>query len=112
MRPSKIQITCVFAKSDQNRHWTYFGKSRKQRFFYANNEDSDQTTWMRRFIGVFVGLTCQKVQFLTLRRNWSGLIFKKGVIFGLCIVSAYTCIYVYKSGCGHLLFQAAVGICY
>ena len=34
------------------------------KFLHADNEQSDQTAWMRRLICVFVGRTYLKVQFL------------------------------------------------
>ena len=52
VRPAKIQISlrirAVWSESSQSAFW--IAKDRK--FLHADNEDSDQTTWMRRLIWV------------------------------------------------------------
>ena len=40
-------------------------------FLYADNEDSDQTTRMRKLIWVYVGSTCQKVFFHVVAQVYS-----------------------------------------
>ena len=47
-----------------------FWIDKEAKFHLADNKDSDQTAWMRSLIRVFVGRTCKKVRFLTLRLQY------------------------------------------
>ena len=66
-RRVKIQISLcirtVWSESSLGVFWIV----NDSKFLHADNEDSDQTARMRRLIWVFVGCTCQKVGFRTLR---------------------------------------------
>ena len=68
VRPVKILIRlrmrAVWSESSLGASWIAKGA----KFLHADNEDSDQTARLRRLIWVFVGRTCEKVRFLTLRR--------------------------------------------
>ena len=70
VRPGKIQtrlrIRAVWSEFSLGAFWI----CEYAKFLHADNEDSDQTAWMRSMIWVFVGRTCQKVRVLTLRLNW------------------------------------------
>ena len=44
-----------------------FSIANNAKFLHADNENCDQTAPMRRLIWVFVGRTCQKIHFLSLR---------------------------------------------
>ena len=48
-----------------------FWIAKNTKFLNTDNEDTYQTARMRRLIWVFVGRTCQKVRFLTLRFMFS-----------------------------------------
>ena len=79
-----LSIQCFWAQCLKAYHQTYapsensdqsarsesslgtFWIAKDAKFLHADNEDSDQTAWMRRLIWVFVGRTCQQVRFLTL----------------------------------------------
>ena len=65
--PAKIQtrlrVCAVWSESSPGAFWT----AKDTRSLHAENEDYDQTARVRRLIWVFVGHTCQKIRFLTLR---------------------------------------------
>ena len=67
VRPARIQISlrirAVWSESSLGAFWI----AEDAKFLHTNNDDSDQTAWIRRLIWVFVGRTCQMVRFLTLR---------------------------------------------
>ena len=67
VRPAKIQISlrirAVWSESSLTGLWI----NKDAKFLHADNEDSDQTTRMRRLIWVIDERTCYKVQFGTLR---------------------------------------------
>ena len=67
VHPAKIQISqrirAVWSESSLGAFWI----DDDANFHYAENEDTNQTARMRRLIWVFIGRTCQKVRFLTLR---------------------------------------------
>ena len=63
----RFRSACAFAQADQNLHWTHFGIAKDTRFLHADYEHSDLTARMCRMIWIFVGRTCPKVRFLTLR---------------------------------------------
>ena len=62
-----LRIRAVWSESSLGAYWTAKGA----KFLHANNEDFNQTARMRRLIWVFVGRTCEKVRFLTLRFLYS-----------------------------------------
>ena len=71
--PAKIQISlrrrAVWSESSLGAFWI----ANDAKFLQTDNEDSNQTARMRRLIWIFVGRTCQKVRFLTMRHiyfNW------------------------------------------
>ena len=67
VRPAKIQISlrirAVWSESSLGAFWI----AMDAKLLHADNENSDQTEWMRRLIWVIVGRTCQKVRFPILR---------------------------------------------
>ena len=67
VRPAKIQISlrirAVWSESSLDAFWI----AKDAKFLHVHNEDTDQTVRMHRLILDFVGCTCQKVRFLTLR---------------------------------------------
>ena len=70
LRPAKLQISlrirAVWSESSLGSFWI----AKNTNFLHVDNEDSDQTAWMRRLI--FVGCTCRTVCFLPLRLRLSG----------------------------------------
>ena len=67
VRPAKIQISLRIRAGWSESSLGAFWIAKDAKFLHADNEDSNQTARMRRLIWVFVGRTCQKVRFLTLR---------------------------------------------
>ena len=67
VRPANIQISLhirvVWSESSLGAFWIAIDA----KFLNADDEDSNQTARMRSLIWVFVGRTCQKVRFITLR---------------------------------------------
>ena len=67
VRQAKIQISlrirAGWAESSLGAFWI----TMDAKFLNADNRDSEQKARMRNLIWVFVGLTCQKVRFLTMR---------------------------------------------
>ena len=67
VRPGKTQISLciltVWSESSLGAFWIV----KDAKSHHADIEDSDQTALMRRLIWVFVGRTCEKVDFLTFR---------------------------------------------
>ena len=67
VRPAKIQISlcirAVWSEASLGTFWIAKGA----KFLHAGTEDSGQPAWTRRLIWVFVGRTCEKVRFCTLR---------------------------------------------
>ena len=67
VRPAKIQISLRIRAVWSEYLLCAFLIAKDATFLHADNEYSDQSARMRRLIGIFVGRTCQKVLFLTLR---------------------------------------------
>ena len=71
VRPTKIRINlrvlAVLSESSPGSFWI----AKNAKFLYADNKNSDQTARIRRLLWVFVGRTCPKLRFPTLRlRIW------------------------------------------
>ena len=76
MRPAKIQISLRIRTGwPESSLGAFSWIAEEIKFLHADNEDSDQTARMRRLIWVFVGRTCQKVRFLTVRLIWFKALF-------------------------------------
>ena len=66
LRTAKIQISLRMRTFGSESSLCAFWIAKADaKLLHADNEDSDQTAWMRRLIRVFVGCTRQKVRFLT-----------------------------------------------
>ena len=67
VRPAKnlisLRISAAWLESLAGAFWI----AKDAKFLHSNNEASDQTAQMGRLIWVFVGHTCQRIHFLTLR---------------------------------------------
>ena len=66
VRPAKIQISLCIRTVWLESHVGIFWITKDAMFLQADNENSDETSWVRRIIWVCVGRTCQKVHFLTM----------------------------------------------
>ena len=69
--PAKIQIslhTCtVWSESSLGAFWIV----KDTKFLHAGNKYSEQTAQMYRLVWVYIGRTCQKLCFLTIRLSYS-----------------------------------------
>ena len=74
VRLAKIQISLRIRAVWSESSLDAFCIAKDANFLHADNEDSNQTARMRRLIGVFVGCTCQKVNFRSCGSNirWYG----------------------------------------
>ena len=65
----RLKSACTSAQSDRSRLCPQ-EETASLAIQNAPSEDSDQTSRMRRLIGIFAGRTCAQVRYRTLRLIW------------------------------------------